>query len=121
MLDQSIRAAVARSAILWMLAPAAAAVPHYTVATDERLRQLDVSACFDGSLPRQLTARHEGAAELLRSARLDKGDDLVELQPQGSTLPLPRTGVPACVNYRVDLSDIGKRQWRSGDWRARTE
>ena len=121
MLDQPIRAAVARSAVLWMLAPAAApaGVPHYTVATDERLRQLDVSACFDGSAPRQLTARHEGAAALLRSARLDNGDDPVELQPQGSTLPLPHTGVPACVNYRVDLSDIGKRQWRSRDWRAR--
>lgn len=121
MLDQPIRAVVALSAALWVLAPAAApaGVPHYTVATDERLEQLDVSACFDASLPAGLTARDERAAELLRAARLESGDDLVELQPQGSTLPLPRTGAPACVKYRVDLSAIGKRQWRSGDWRAR--
>lgn len=121
MLDQPIRAVVALSAVLWVLAPAAApaGVPHYTVATDERLEQLDVSACFDASLPAGLTARDERAAELLRVARLESGDDLVELQPQGSTLPLPRTGAPACVKYRVDLSAIGKRQWRSGDWRAR--
>lgn len=121
MLDQPIRAVVALSAALWVLAPAAApaGVPHYTVATDESLGQLDVSACFDASPPARLTARDERAAELLRAARLDSGDYLVELQPQGSTLPLPRTGAPACVKYRVDLSAIGKRQWRSGDWRAR--
>jgi hypothetical protein len=121
MLDQPIRALVALSAVLWVPAPAAApaGVPHYTVASDERLEQLDVSACFDASPPARLTARDERAAELLRAARLESGDDLVKLQPRGSTLPLPRTGAPACVHYRVDLSAIGKRQRRSGDWRAR--
>jgi hypothetical protein len=121
MLDQPIRAVVARSAVVWVLAPAAApaGVPHYTVAADESLGRLDVSACFDASPPAGLTARDQRAAELLRAARLETGDELVELQPQGSTLPLPPAGVPACVNYRVDLSAIGKRQRRSGDWRAR--
>ena len=121
MLDQPIRALVALSAALWVLAPAAApaGVPHYTVATDESLGQLDVSACFDASPPAGLTAHDERAAELLRAARLESGDDLVELQPQGLTLPLPRTGAPACVKYRVDLSAIEKRQRRSGDWSAR--
>jgi hypothetical protein len=46
-------------------------------------------------------------------------DAVVELKLQGSILALPRTDASACVQYRVDLGAIGKRQWRSGNWRTR--
>lgn len=114
-----------QAAVLWvvllLLAPTVslAGSPHYTVTTDAHLEHLDVRACFEGLVPRRLSARNERAQDLLRAARLETGDDRVELQLGGSALALPRTGAPACVQYRVDLSTIGKRQWRSGDWRTR--
>lgn len=121
MLDASFRQAALLSLVLWVTAPAAAPAesPHYRVTTDERLEHLDVRACFEGPVPRRLIARDERAANLLRAARLEMQDDSVELKPQGPTLTLPDTGAPACVRYRVDLSAIGKRQWRSGSWRSR--
>jgi hypothetical protein len=70
-------------------------------------------------VPRRLTARDERAPDLLRVARLHTRDDVIELKPQGSKLTLPRSGASACVQYRVDLSAIGKRKWRSGNWRTR--
>ena len=121
MLDQPFRQASVLSVVLWVLAPTATAAesPHYTVATDERLEHLDVRACFTGSVPRRLTARDERAPDLLRAARFEIRDDSIELTPQGATLTLPATGAPACVQYRVDISAIGGRQWRSGNWRTR--
>lgn len=119
MFDQPFRQAVALWVVLWLLAPAVAGSPHYTVATDEHLEYLDVRACFEGSVPHRLIARNERAPDLLSAARLLTGDDSIELKPQGSTLTLPRTDAPACVQYRVDLSAISKRQWRSGNWRTR--
>jgi len=121
MFDQLFRQAAALLVVLWLLAPTAvqAGSPHYTVATDERLQHLDVRACFEGVVPRRLIARDERAPDLLRAARLQTRDEVVELKQQGSTLTLPRTDAPACVQYRVDLSAIGKRQWRSGNWRTR--
>ena len=121
MLDPLIRAPVAISTVFCVLlsAAAAAAGPHYTVATDAQLQQLNVRACFDDGLPARLAAREERAAGLLQGARLESLNQRVELKPQGATLTLPDTGDPACVRYRVELSAIGKRQWRSGDWRAR--
>jgi hypothetical protein len=121
MFEQPFRQAAALGVVLWLLAPTAAAAgsPHYTVATDERLEHLNVSACFEGAVPRRLTARDEHAPDLLRAARLHTRDDVIELQLQGSTLSLPRSGAPACVQYRVDLRAISKRQWRSGNWRTR--
>lgn len=121
MFEQLFRQAAALLVVLWLLAPAAVAAgsPHFTVATDERLEYLDVRACFEGAAPRRLTARDERAPELLRAARLHTRDDVIELKLQGSKLTLPRTGASACVQYRVDLSAIGKRQWRSGNWRTR--
>jgi hypothetical protein len=121
MFEQPFRQAAALLVVLWLLAPMAALAgsPHYTVATDERLDHLDVSACFEGLVPRRLTASNKRAPELLRAARLLSRDDVVELKPQGLTLVLPATGAPACVEYRVDLSAIGKQRWRSGNWRTR--
>jgi len=51
MFEQPFRQATALGVVLWLLAPTAAAAgsPHYTVATDERLEHLDVSACFEGA------------------------------------------------------------------------
>ena len=120
MFNRQLRQAVALWALLWLLAPTAvtAGVPHYTVATDERLGHLDVRACFDGSMPRRLAARDERAPELLRDARFHSGDDDVELTPRGSSLALPRSDTSTCVQYRVDLSGIGSQQWRSGNWRT---
>ncbi len=122
MLDQPFRQGAALSVLLGVLpAPTAAPAgePHYRVVTDERLEHLDVRACFEESVPRRLTARDERAPDLLRAARFETGQDSVELQPQGSSIALPRSGTPACVQYRVDLSAIGGRQWRSAGWRAR--
>jgi hypothetical protein len=121
MFNPSLQQAAALVVVFLLLAPAAvrAESPHYTVATDVRLEHLDVRACFDASVPRRLTARDERAPELLRTARLETGDEVVELKLDGATLALPRTGAPACVQYRVDLSAIGERQWRSGSWRTR--
>ena len=120
MFEQPFRQAAALLVMLWPLAltAAPAGLPHYTVATGERLEHLDVSACFEGSVPRRLTARNDRAPELLRAARVHTADGVVELQAQGSSLVLPDT-VDACVEYRVDLSAIGKQQWRSGNWRTR--
>ena len=114
---------------LWLLVPAVslAGSPHYTVAADVRLEYLDVSVCFEGSVPRRLIARDERATELLHAARLETGEkvrpgtgqeagpghDTVEIELRGSSLALPRTTAPACVQYRVDLNSIGSRQWRS--------
>jgi len=121
MLDQPFPQAALLSMVLWVLAPTATAavLPHYTVVADERLEHLDVRACFEGSAPRRLTARDERAPNLLYAARLEIRGDSVELKPQGSTLTLPGSGAPACVHYRVDLSNIGRQQWRSGNWRTR--
>jgi len=121
MFNQQFRRSAALWAVLWLLVPTAvlARVPHYTVVADKRLEQLDVRACFDGSLPHRLSALNERAPDLLRDVRLHSGDDVFELQPSGSTLALPRSGSSACVQYRVDLSAIGTQQWRSGNWRAR--
>ena len=121
MFDRHFRQAVALWVVLWLLAPASALAGslHYTVTTDERLEHLAVRACFEGTVPRRLTARAERAPELLRAARLEAGEDVVELKLQGSTLALPRTGAPACVHYRVDLGALGTRHWRSGNWRTR--
>ena len=105
--------------VLWLPPSAAAGPPHYTVTADEHLEHLDVRACFEGSVPRRLIARDERAPDLLRTAWLHTGDDSVELKLQGSTLNLPRTGASACVQYRVDLTAISTRQWRSGNWRTR--
>jgi hypothetical protein len=121
MFEQPFRHTEALLLAFWLLVPTAAAAgsPHYTVATDERLEQLDVRACFEGFVPRRLTARDERAPDLLRAVRLHTPGDVVELKLQGSTLSLPRAGVPTCVQYRVDLSGIGKQKWRSGNWRTR--
>ena len=121
MFDQSFRQVAALLIVLWPLAPAAApaGLPHYTVATDERLEYLDVRACFEGTVPHRLVARNERAPELLRAARLHSQDEVVELQPQGTILELPATGTAACVEYHVDLGAVGKRQWRSNNWRTR--
>jgi len=121
MFEQPFRQAAALGVVLWLLATmvAEAGSPHYTVATDERLEYLDVSVCFEAAVPRRLTARHQRAPDLLRAARLHSRDDVIELKLQASTLSLPRTAAPACVQYRVDLSAISKRQWRSGSWRTR--
>jgi len=121
MFNQQFRKAAPLWSVLWLMLPTAvpAGMPHYTVATDERLEQLDVRACFDGPIPRRLNASDERAPDLLRDIRLHTGDDVVELQPRGSNLALPRSGTPACLQYRVDLSAIGTRQWRSGNWRTR--
>ena len=121
MLDQPFRQAVVLAAALWLPVSAAAAAgsPHYTVSTDERLGYLDVKACFVGSLPQRLTAGDERAPALLRDPRFQAHDNVVALRPQGSTLRLPNSDAPACVQYRVDLDAIGKRQWRSAGWRTR--
>ena len=121
MLDQPFRRVTALCVVLWLLLPAAAVAgsPHYTVVTDARLEHLDVRACFKDSVPRRLTARDAHAPELLRAARLHTRDGVVELKQQGTTLMLPRTEAPACVQYRVDLGTVGKRHWRSASWRAR--
>ena len=121
MFEQPFRQAAALLVVLWPLAPTAALAgpPHYTVATDERLEYLDVRACFEGPVPRRLTASNKRAPELLRTARLHSRDDVVELKPQGLTLVLPPAGAPACLEYRVDLSSISKQRWRSGNWRTR--
>jgi hypothetical protein len=121
MFDQPFRQVAAVLVVLWPLALTAAptGLPHYTVATDERLEHLDVRACFEGAVPPRLSARNERAPELLRAARLHSRDEIVELQTQGTTLVLPATGTAACVEYRVDLGAVGKRQWRSGNWRTR--
>jgi hypothetical protein len=121
MFEQLFRQAAAQLIVLWLLVPTAALAGslHYTIATDERLEHLDVRACFEGLVPRRLTARDERAPELLRAARLHTRDDVIKLKPQGLTLALPDTGAPVCVEYRVDLSAIGKQQWRSGSWRTR--
>jgi len=91
---------------------------HYSVVTDERLEHLHVRACFDGSVPRRLTAHDERAPNLLHAARLEGLRGAVALQPQGATLTLPPTVAPACLEYRVDLSAIGHGHWRSGSWRT---
>ena len=121
MFEQPFRQVAVLLVVLWLLAPTAAAAgsPRYTVTTDERLEHLDVRACFEGSVPRRLTARDERAPDLLRAVRLHTRDGIIELKLQGSTLALPNTGAPACVQYRVDLSGIGKKKWRSGNWRTR--
>ena len=120
MFDPPLRQVVVLSVVLWLLAPVAAAagVPHYTVTTDEHLKYLDVSACFDGPVPRRLTTDDKRAPALLRDPRFQTRDDVVELRPQGLTLALPRSDAPSCVQYRVDLGAIGKRQWRSDGWRT---
>jgi hypothetical protein len=121
MLDRPFRQAAILCAMFWLLAAPTAAqagLPHYQVATDERLQHLDVSACFPASVPRRLTARDARAADLLHAVRFQTGDELVELEPRGLTLSLPAGEAPACVHYRVDLSAVGKRKWRSGNWRA---
>jgi len=121
MFEQRFRQIAALWLVLWLLAPTAVAAgsTHYTVTTDERLEHLAVRACFEGTVPRQLTARDQRAPDLLRAARLLTPDDAIELKLQGSKLTLPHTGGSACVEYRVDLSAIGTRQWRSGSWRTR--
>lgn len=121
MFDQPVRQAVALWGVFLLLAPTVtvAGSLRYTVATNSRLEHLDVEACFDEAVPRRLTARDERAPDLLRAARLQTQEGVVELKPQGLNLALPRSDAPACVQYRVDLSAIGQRQWRSGDWRVR--
>jgi len=121
MFNQQLWQAAVLWVVLWLLTPtvAVAGVPHYTVVADERLEHLDVRACFDGAMPRRLTASDERAPDLLRDARLQTGDDVVELQPGGSSLTLPRSSTLACMQYRVDLSTIGTQKWRSGNWRTR--
>jgi hypothetical protein len=119
MLHQSLRQAAALF-VLWALAPSAAPAGslHYTVTADERLKQLDVSACFDASLPPQLVARDERAPELLRDAWLESGGRRRVLAVHDSSLALPGSRDPGCVRYRVDLSAVGGQQWRSGGWRT---
>ena len=91
MFEQPFPQAAALLVVLWPLAPTAAAAgsPHYTVVTDERLEHLDVRACFEGTVPRRLTARDERAADLLRVARLHTRDDVIELKLQGSKHAYP--------------------------------
>jgi len=121
MLDQSLRRTTVPAILFWMLVWTAdvAGAPHYRVSTDEQLQQLNVSACFGRELPARLSARQERARTLLRGAWFASGDQRVELKSHGATLRLPDSVDSACVQYRVDLSAIGRRQWRSGDWRAR--
>ncbi len=121
MFDQPFRQAAALSVAFSVLMPIAVwgESPHYTVATDERLEHLHVRVCFEGTVPRRLIARDERAPDLLRAARLQGPQNTVVLQPRGATLTLPRTEIPACLEYRVDLTAIGKRQWRSSNWRTR--
>jgi hypothetical protein len=121
MLEKPFSRAVTWTVVFWLMAPSTtwADSANYTVATDERLEHLNIRACFEGSVPRRLTARNDRATNLLRGARLHSQDHDVALAPQGSTLTLPATGPSACVDYDVDLSGIGKRRWRSGNWRTR--
>ena len=106
---------------IWLMAPSAgtAGVPHYSVSSDKNLEYLDVRACFDGALPRRLSTSSERAPELMRKALLQRRDGAVELTPQGTELVLSSAGDKACIHYQVDLSVIGMRQWRSGNWRTR--
>ena len=103
------------SVALWVVATsvAVAGPPRYMVVPDERLERLDVRICFDGTVPRRLTARNERAPDLLRTARLETRDDFIELKPQGTTLMLPRVPAPSCLQYHVDLTAIPARNWRS--------
>ncbi len=118
----SVRQVTALLAAAWLLASTAtvAGAPRYTVAIGEALEHLDVRVCFDGPAPRRLVAGDDRAPGLLRDARLQGGDHTAELKPRGQALLLPPgSGEPACVQYRVDISGIGKRQWRSNGWRSR--
>jgi len=91
---------------------------HFIVATDARLRQLDVRVCFREALPRALNAHSADAARLLHSSELESGDSRISLEIEGSSLTLPRSDLPACVHYFVDLASIDDRHWRSGNWRT---
>jgi len=106
---------------LWLLAPASvmAGSQHYTVSVDPDLEYIDVSACFEGTVPRRLTAGREDAVKLLRDVRFQTPGDTVEIKPRYSNLKLPRTATPACVHYRVDLRAVGKKHWRSQNWRTK--
>ena len=119
--DPPPRLATMLSLLFCLVAPpaAAAATMHYRVAADEQLEYFDVNACFEGSIPRRLIARNEDAADLLRAAYFEAGEQRVELEPRGAVLVMPRSGAPACVQYRVDLRGIGVLQWRSIAWRSR--
>lgn len=96
-----------------------AGMPLYTVAVDENLANLDVKACFEESAPRRLKAHHEDAPHLAGNVRLYVRDNVIKLEPRGTSLTLPRYEAPACVSYRVDLSAIDTRHWRSENWRTR--
>lgn len=119
--DSLLRLAATLLLLFCLVAPpaAAAASMHYRVTADVQLEYFDVNACFEGSMPGRLIARNEGAADLLRAVHFEAGDERVELKPRGAVLMMPRSGAPACVQYRVDLRGIGARQWRSVGWRSR--
>ena len=102
-----------------MLWSAAAAEPvHYIVATDARLRQLDVRVCFEEALPHALQANSSGAARLLHGSELVAGNGRIALEVEGSSLKLPQSNLPACVHYFVDLASIDGPHWRSGNLRT---
>lgn len=94
----------------WTACNTAQADARYRVGVPDALDRLEISACFDESMPATLSPSSQQAGALLSELRSDAA---VQLTRRGNRITIEGDHEPGCLAYRVDLSAAqNKGHWR---------